>query len=381
MDRGGGAQPGARGRQPPGQVILDRLHALLDLAGAGGSVAELLAAVVNPHDAVSLRGGPRRLAGGPDLVRLAGPAGCAVSFGPVRLVVLHPGAERGVFLAAARQHGDEPAAAPVDVAHRLRRGELAVRDVQEAGAAGQLDQRVPGGDVGRVVIGVAVREPVDDRHGVIPGHGQDEHQLLQVRPVILGVPPRDRRRRGAGHVLAAGVLVGAVHADGGGVVVQPRAVDGELADHARHQLGEQAAPVSMEQPVQHPAGPVVVEQFRLPRGQPQQGRLVGGGPLAQGVQRPVLYRQVRDHHRDHHRGVQRQPGIISRDPGIQQPEQAHPGREAADQRQGAETLGGQRERRRVHRHLLDGSPVSAVSIYTYGRRAPAGTPHDTGEHP
>ena len=95
---------------------------------------------------------------------------------------------------AARQHGDEPAAAAVDVAHRLLRGGLAVRHIQEVAAPGQLAQRIPGRDVGRVVIGVAVCQPAGHRDGMVPRHCQDEHQLLQVRPVIFRVPPRDRRR-------------------------------------------------------------------------------------------------------------------------------------------------------------------------------------------
>ena len=249
------------------------------------------------------------------LVGVAEPgAGRAVRFLPGRLVVLQPGAERRVFLAAARQHGDEPAAAAVDVAHRLRGGKLAVSDVEEIAAAGQLDQRIPCRDVGGVVAGAAVRQPEGHRHGVICGHGQDEHQLLQVRPVILGVTPGDRRRGDAVHVLPAGVLVGAVHADRGGVVVQPRAVDAELADHAGHQLGEQAAPVRAEQPVQHPAGPVIVQQGRLAVAQAQQGRLVGLRPLAQGIQRPVLGAQVRHDDRQDDRRVQRQARVIGRHP-------------------------------------------------------------------
>jgi len=118
--------------------------------------------------------------------------------------------------------------------------------------------------------------------------------------------------------------------------VQPRAIDPELADHAGDQLGEQAAPVGQEQQVQHPAGPVVVQQAGLALGKTQQGRLIGRRPLAQGVQRPVLDAQVRHHDRQHRRRVQRQPGIIGRHPAVQQPRQADPAGEVRDQRDGAQ---------------------------------------------
>ena len=173
--------------------------------------------------------------------------------------------------------------------------------------------------MGRVVAGVPVGQPVDDRDGVVTGHGQDEHQLLEVGQAVLAVPEGDRRRGHAGHLAAASCLVGAVHADRGGVVVQPRAVDRKPADHPGHQLGEQAAPVSQEEPVQHPPGPVVIEQPGLARGQAQQARLVLRPPLAQRIQRPVLSAQVCYHRAQHRRRVQRQPGVIGRDPAVQQP--------------------------------------------------------------
>ena len=106
-----------------------------------------------------------------------------------------PVPERGVFLAGARHHGDEPATAAGDVAHRLAGAQFAVRDVEKIYPAGQRDQTVPGRDVRRVIGGIATREAVGDRHGPIGTDREDPDQLLQIRSVVLGVPVGDHRCR------------------------------------------------------------------------------------------------------------------------------------------------------------------------------------------
>ena len=161
--------------------------------------------------------------------------------------------------AGAGQHGDEPAAGGGDVAHRLARAQLGVCDVEEVGAAQQRHQPVPGRDVGGVVGGVAVGEPVGDGHRPVGGHGQDPHQLLEVGAVVLGVPESDLRGGFAPARGPVGVPVDPGHGDRGGVVVQFGGVDVELGDHPEDQLGEQAGPVGVEQPLQCPAHPVVVD--------------------------------------------------------------------------------------------------------------------------
>jgi len=74
-------------------------------------------------------------------------------------VVDDPVAEHTVFFAGGWQHRHEPAAVGVDV--------------------------------GDVVGGVAIDDPMRDRHGPVCGDGQDEHQLLEVRSVVFVVAADD----------------------------------------------------------------------------------------------------------------------------------------------------------------------------------------------
>src|SRR5450759_793089 len=84
----------------------------------------------------------------------------------------------------------------------------------------QRDQPVPlGGDVGRVVTGVAVGEPVGQGHRAVGGDGQDPHQLFGVGAVVLGVPEGDRCGGLAATDGADGAPVSTVDRDGRGVVV------------------------------------------------------------------------------------------------------------------------------------------------------------------
>ena len=101
------------------------------------------------------------------------------------------GAEGGVLAAGAGQDAEEPAAVLMDVGHVLGGGQLAVGDVEEVAAAGQLAEQVPGGAVGAVVGGVAALDPELHRHGAVAGDGEDVEQLLEVGAVVLVVAPGD----------------------------------------------------------------------------------------------------------------------------------------------------------------------------------------------
>ena len=80
--------------------------------------------------------------------------------------------------------------------------------------------------------------------------------------------------------------------------MQLAGVHRELTDRAEHDRGQQAGPVGVEQRLQGPADPVVVEPVDLGFGQPQQARVLAGGPLAQGVQGFAAQYQVGHHDPD-----------------------------------------------------------------------------------
>src|ERR1019366_1087257 len=109
-------------------------------------------------------------------------------------------------------------------------------------------------------------------------------QLFEVGAVVFGVSEGDRRGGLAATDGDARCPVVAVHRDGCRVVVQLGCVHGELTDCAWHDSGQQAGPVGVEQRLQGPADPVVVERVDVGFGQPQQARVVAGCPLAQAVQ-------------------------------------------------------------------------------------------------
>ncbi len=170
--------------------------------------------------------------------------------------------------------------------------------------------------------------------------------------------------RGRGRLAAAGMPVGAGvgagQGDGGGVVVQLGAVDTELADHTQHRLGDQAGPVGAGQAVQHAPDPVVVERARLVLVQPEQGRVVAGGPLAQRAGRPVRQDDVAHHQGDHRCRVQPQPGVAGRQAAGQPLGQVDAGQEVVEHRQRAQGLAAEFERsRRAHRlpPLTPATPV------------------------
>ena len=141
------------------------------------------------------------------------------------------GAEGGVLAAGAGQDGEEPAAVLMDVGHVLGGGELAVGDVEEVAAAGQLAEQVPGVAVRAVVGGVAALDPELHRHGTVACDGEDVEQLLEVGAVVLVVAVGDGQAElPAQGAFVLGSLVVAVEGDGGGVVVQFVEFDAELAD-------------------------------------------------------------------------------------------------------------------------------------------------------
>ena len=187
---------------------------------------------------------------------------------------------------------------------------------------------------------------------------------FQIGAEILVVSLADRRRRLATAFSAVGVGIVAGHGDGGRVVVQLGGLDAELADHSQDGGGDQARSVTVEEPVQRPADPVVVEELDLARTEPEHGGVVARRPLPERVDRPVTGHDVADQHGDHRRGGQPQPGIVGGQDGAQMLGQTHPSQKEVHHRQAAQPLAAQPERAWCrHRSSLTALPIS-VSIST-----------------
>lgn len=73
----------------------------------------------------------------------------------------------------------------------------------------------------------------------------------------------------------------------------------ELGDHAHDQFGEHAGAVGVEQFLQRPPGPVVVEPGSVGGAQAEQIRRVRRRPFAQPVQRRPADEQVENDQPDH----------------------------------------------------------------------------------
>jgi hypothetical protein len=74
--------------------------------------------------------------------------------------------------------------------------------------------------------------------------------------------------------------------------VQLRAVGLELAHDPQHDLGEQARPIGVEEPVERATDPVVVERFHVAGEQLEQTGVIGGGPLRKGIDRLAVGDEV-----------------------------------------------------------------------------------------
>ncbi len=195
------------------------------------------------------------------MLRITG--GASLRLVPVGGVGHDPVPKDPVLLPGGGQHRQEPAATAVDVGHVVERGELGVRRVEEVGAAGQGDQGVPGVDVGGHVRGVPIGDTEGDRHGPVSGHRQDPHQLLEVRPMVLAEPVAGGRGGFAATLPSVGGAIRTRELQGRGVVVQPGQVDVEVVHRIQDQPGQQAGPVRVEQPREHPPDPVIVQQVNI----------------------------------------------------------------------------------------------------------------------
>ena len=101
--------------------------------------------VPDPDDAVTFRGRDFGFDHLPDVLSagFAARVGAADGFFPCRLPRANEFAEPLIFLAGARQDGDEAPALRLDVGHDRAGAELGVGDVQEALSAGEFAQGFP----------------------------------------------------------------------------------------------------------------------------------------------------------------------------------------------------------------------------------------------
>jgi hypothetical protein len=171
----------------------------------------------------------------------------------------------------------------MQVGHVLGCGQLAVGDVEEVAAAGELAEQLPAAPVRADVGGVAALDLELHGHGAVPRHGEDVEQLPEVEAVVLVVAVRDGQAeppvQGA---LAVGTLEVAV--EGGGVVVQFVQVDAELAHGVRHDGEGERGDVGVEEAVEGASDAVVVQRGHLGRRQAEPFGVVPRGPLTDPVE-------------------------------------------------------------------------------------------------
>ena len=191
---------------------------------------------------------------------LASRVGAIPDLLPVGDMGLDPAPKGGIFPARAWQHGEESPAAAGDVVQGIVGTELGVRDVEEVHAACEFDERVPGFDVRRAVVPASRLTPKPHRHMAVAAAGEHVEELLQVRPTGLRVPEGDEGRGLASNRSAAGRLVLAAEADGGRVVVEALEGNAEAFVTGQRHLGDQRAPVGIEEPIEGPAQAIVSEE-------------------------------------------------------------------------------------------------------------------------
>ncbi len=133
---------------------------------------------VIPEQTITLGGGGRLVAGGVAVEDFA----FLVGFLPQRLPrdpALGDQATEGSVLApCARQDGDEPALALMEIGHVLARGELAISHVEKVAPAGQLAEQVPSGAMGLIVGDIAAGGAEVQRHATVGGDSENEQELL-----------------------------------------------------------------------------------------------------------------------------------------------------------------------------------------------------------
>ena len=126
-----------------------------------------LAGTVVPDQAVSFGSDRLGLVDAESIDQLPVVIELVVDVSPVGVARAEGRAKGGVLATGARQDGEESAAMLMDVGHIFGGGELAVGDVEEVVAAGQLAEKFPGTLMGAVVGGIAALDPELHGHGAV----------------------------------------------------------------------------------------------------------------------------------------------------------------------------------------------------------------------
>jgi hypothetical protein len=107
--------------------------------------------------------------------------------------------------------------------------------------------------------------------------------------------------------------------------VQLGAVDAKCRHHVQHDAGEQGGSVRVKEPAQHASEAVVVQRTNLVLAQTEQRRVIGGGPLADGVDGAVTHGQVAHEDAQSLGRGEAQPGVVLRHGPVQRGVEVEPG--------------------------------------------------------
>jgi len=132
--------------------------------------------------------------------------------------------------------------------------------------------------VGRAVVGVSVHNPVVDRDRPVGGDGEDPEELLEVGAVVFAVAPGRLGGALPPHRPTVGPPVESLKGDRGRVIVEAVQFEAELPDGTDHDLGEEGGAVGVEEGLQGPPEPVVVEEGALLKRHSEEVGSVGVGP-------------------------------------------------------------------------------------------------------
>lgn len=121
------------------------------------------------------------------------------------------------------------------------------------------------------VVGVAIGDAKLHRYPAIFSGGEDEQQLLEVRPVVLAVSEHDARRALSAHRLGLHSVL-AAEADRGRVIVQLFELQREALADREHDGGQERTAVGIVEPIEGSAEPIIAQMPEILLSQAVHGR-------------------------------------------------------------------------------------------------------------